>query len=94
MPNGAANFFVLHRDPIDLTENASMAFMGLALTCARCHNHPLEKWTQDQYYGFANLFGRVQLKDGETAGDDGGVRCGRGRRAASAPGRGDAASAA
>jgi hypothetical protein len=69
LSNGAGNFFVLHRDPIDLTENASMAFMGLALTCARCHNHPLEKWTQDQYYGFANLFGRVKLKDGETAGD-------------------------
>jgi hypothetical protein len=69
LSNGAANFFILHRDPIDLTENASMAFMGLALTCARCHNHPLEKWTQDQYYGFANLFGRVKLKDGETAGD-------------------------
>ena len=69
LSNGAANFFVLHRDPIELTENASMAFMGLALTCARCHNHPLEKWTQDQYYGFANLFGRVKLKDGETTGD-------------------------
>ena len=69
LSNGAANFFILHRDPIDLTENASMAFMGLALTCARCHNHPLEKWTQDQYYGFANLFGRVKLKDGETVGD-------------------------
>ncbi len=36
----------------------------------RCHNHPLEKWTQDQYYGFANLFARVKLKDGETAGDE------------------------
>jgi hypothetical protein len=69
LSNGAANFFILHRDPIDLTENASMAFMGLALTCARCHNHPLEKWTQDQYYGFANLFGRVKLKDGEAPGD-------------------------
>jgi hypothetical protein len=69
LANGAANFFVLHRDPIDLSESASVAFLGLALTCARCHNHPLEKWTQDQYYGFANLFARVKLKDGETAGD-------------------------
>jgi hypothetical protein len=67
--NGAANYFVLHRDPVDLTESASMAFLGLSLTCARCHNHPMEKWTQDQYYGMANLFARVQLKDGETAGD-------------------------
>jgi hypothetical protein len=69
LTNGAANYFVLHRDPIDLTESTSMAFLGLSLTCARCHNHPLEKWTQDQYYGFANLFARVQLKDGGTNGD-------------------------
>jgi hypothetical protein len=64
LSNGAANYFVLHRDPIDLTESTSMAFLGLSLTCARCHNHPLEKWTQDQYYGMANLFSRVALKDG------------------------------
>ena len=67
--DGAANYFVLHRDPIDLTESASMAFLGMSLTCARCHNHPMEKWTQDQYYGMANLFARVRLKDGNGAGD-------------------------
>ena len=32
------------------------------ITCARCHNHPLEKWTQKQYYEMANLFARVGLK--------------------------------
>lgn len=67
--NGAGNYFVLHRDPIDLTESTSVAFLGMSLTCARCHNHPMEKWTQDQYYGMANLFSRVKLKDGETPGD-------------------------
>ena len=69
LKNGAANYFVLHRDPIDLTESASMAFLGLSLTCARCHNHPMEKWTQDQYYGMASLFSRVQLKDDAAPGD-------------------------
>jgi hypothetical protein len=69
LSNGAANYYVLHRDPIDLTESTSMAFLGLSLTCARCHNHPLEKWTQDQYYGVANLFSRVKLKDGGAPGD-------------------------
>ncbi len=69
LKDGAANYFVLHRDPIDLTENASMAFLGMSLTCARCHNHPMEKWTQDQYYGMANLFARVKLKDGAGVGD-------------------------
>ncbi len=65
LENGPANYFAIHRDPIELAENASMAFLGLSLTCARCHNHPMEKWTQDEYYGFANLFGRVKLKDGD-----------------------------
>ena len=66
--NGAANYYALHRDPIDLTENVSMAFLGMSITCA-CHNHPLEKWTQDQYYGMANLFARVKLKDGDRGGE-------------------------
>ena len=66
--NGALNYFVLHKDPIDLAENVTLAFMGQRLTCARCHNHPLEKWTQTQYYQFANLFSRVGLKNGERAG--------------------------
>jgi hypothetical protein len=69
LSNGAAAFYVMHRDPIDLTESASMTFLGLSLTCARCHNHPLEKWTQDQYYSFASLFARVTLKDGDTTGE-------------------------
>ena len=46
-----------------------MAFMGLRLTCARCHNHPLEKWTQVDYYKMANLFARVRQKAGDTAGE-------------------------
>ena len=69
LAHGEANYFVLHRDPIDLTESASMAFLGMPLTCARCHDHPMEKWTQDQYYGMANLFARVKLKDGAEPGE-------------------------
>ena len=38
--NGALNYFVLHKDPIELTENATQAFLGQRITCARCHNHP------------------------------------------------------
>jgi hypothetical protein len=63
--NGALNYFVIHKDPIDISENASEAFLGQRITCARCHNHPLEKWTQKQYYQMANLFSRVGLKDGD-----------------------------
>lgn len=61
--NGAANYYLIHRSPIDLAENYTQAFLGLTLTCARCHNHPMEKWTQVDYYGFANLFARVSVKD-------------------------------
>jgi hypothetical protein len=69
LDNGAANYFVLHKDISDLTESTSVTFMGMSITCCRCHNHPLEKWTQDQYWSLANLFARVALKNGERAGE-------------------------
>lgn len=65
--SGAANFFVLHKDVADLTETTAVTFLGMSITCARCHNHPLEKWTQDQYWSMANLFSRVALKNGDHA---------------------------
>jgi hypothetical protein len=64
---GAANYFLIHRNPIDIAENYTQAFLGLTLTCARCHNHPMEKWTQRDYYQFANLFARVTVKDDDRA---------------------------
>ena len=69
LENGAANYYVIHKEPTDLNENLSQAFLGMSITCARCHNHPLEKWTQKQYFEMANLFGRVALKNGTRAGD-------------------------
>ncbi len=60
--NGATNFFALHQSPEEMSETTSQAFMGLSLACAKCHNHPLEKWTNDQYYAMANLFSRVRAK--------------------------------
>ncbi len=69
LQNGAGNYFALHKDVTELTETTAVTFLGTSITCARCHNHPLEKWTQDQYYGMANLFSRVTLKNGERGGD-------------------------
>src|SRR5574341_1225170 len=69
LENGAANYYVMHKEKTELTENFSMAFLGMSITCARCHNHPLEKWTQKQYYQMANLFARVGMKNGARAGD-------------------------
>ncbi|HEX5103161.1 MAG TPA: DUF1549 and DUF1553 domain-containing protein, partial [Pirellulaceae bacterium] len=70
---GPANFYALHQDPEEMAETTAQAFMGLSINCAKCHNHPLEKWTNDQYYGFANLFSRVRAKGwgGDYRGGDG-----------------------
>ena len=69
LDNGAANYFVLHKDVSDLTEATSITFLGMSITCCRCHNHPLEKWTQDQYWSMANLFSRVALKNTDRPGE-------------------------
>lgn len=69
LANGAANYFVIHKDTTDLVESTAVTFLGMSINCCRCHNHPLEKWTQDQYWATANLFGRVGLKNGDRAGE-------------------------
>jgi hypothetical protein len=62
LDQGATNFYGINQDPETMTENACQAFLGLSIGCAKCHNHPLEKWTNDQYYAMANLFARVRAK--------------------------------
>lgn len=63
--DGPSNFYRISRNPEDLTETVSQAFLGIRVQCARCHNHPFEKWTQADYYKFANLFSRVTRKVGD-----------------------------
>ena len=60
--NGAANFYSLHQDPQDMVETTAMAFLGMSIQCAHCHDHPNEKWTNDDYYGMVSLFARVRGK--------------------------------
>ncbi len=69
LENGAANFFVLHDDPSAMAETTTQAFLAMSVNCAKCHNHPMEKWTNDEYFGFANLFARVRTKNGGSEGD-------------------------
>jgi hypothetical protein len=64
LDNGAGNFFILHDEPTRVAETVSVAFLGFSINCAKCHNHPMEKWTNDEYYGFANLFARTRAKNG------------------------------
>jgi hypothetical protein len=69
LENGAANYFVLHKDPKLLNEATTVTFLGLSIGCAQCHDHPLERWTLDDYYGMANLFSRVRIKNGDADGE-------------------------
>ncbi len=69
LENGAANYFVIHPDPREAAETTSLTFLGFSMNCAKCHNHPLEKWTNNDYFGFANLFARVRQKNGAQEGD-------------------------
>ena len=60
--NPAANFFRAADDENDCTETTAQVFLGSRLECAKCHNHPHEKWTQDNYYGLAAFFTRLNRK--------------------------------
>jgi hypothetical protein len=60
--NPPANYYRVARDPQSLAETTAQLFFGIRLQCAKCHNHPFERWTQDDYYGFAAWFARVKLR--------------------------------
>lgn len=61
--NAAAGYWKASRDEIDATETTAQLFLGIRIQCAKCHNHPFEKWTQDDYYGTAAAFTRVGRKE-------------------------------
>jgi hypothetical protein len=56
---GAANFSRVPNDARTHAEHVSRVFMGVRLQCANCHNHPLDRWTQDDYHGLAAVFARL-----------------------------------
>jgi hypothetical protein len=58
----AANYYRPHRDPAMRSRAAAQVFLGTRLQCAECHNHPSDRWTQDDYYDWAGMFGRVNYK--------------------------------
>ncbi|MDB6076298.1 MAG: hypothetical protein JWO82_45 [Akkermansiaceae bacterium] len=63
--NPPTNFFQLEQNPLKLTENVAQVFMGTRIQCAQCHNHPFDRWTMDDYYGFASFFAQVKRKNAE-----------------------------
>lgn len=48
-------------------EDTAQLFLGIRIQCARCHHHPFEKWSQNDYYGFNAFFSQVGLKQSKFA---------------------------
>ncbi|MBS0210957.1 MAG: DUF1553 domain-containing protein [Planctomycetes bacterium] len=61
--NGPANYYRVATNPEDLAETTAQLFLGVRLTCAKCHHHPFEKYSQQDYYSFAAFFSRVGTKN-------------------------------
>ena len=63
--NPTANFYYIteNSEPENFATNISQVFLGIRLECARCHNHPWERWKQDDFWGFAAFFARMAEKD-------------------------------
>ena len=60
--NPPANYYRIAKDPTSLAETTAQLFLGVRMQCAKCHNHPFERWSQDDYYGMAAWFARVKTK--------------------------------
>ncbi|AWM41883.1 hypothetical protein GobsT_69970 [Gemmata obscuriglobus] len=60
--NPPANFWRAVRDPLARSESVAQVFLGVRIGCARCHNHPFDRWTTDDYYSFGALFARVDYR--------------------------------
>jgi hypothetical protein len=65
--NPATNYYQITTDTLKVAENAAQVFMGMRIQCAQCHNHPFDRWTMNDYYGFAAFFSQVGRKPAEDA---------------------------
>ena len=61
----ATNYYEVERDPQKLAEDTAQVFMGMQIKCAQCHNHPFDRWTMNDYYGFASFFTQIGRKQAE-----------------------------
>ncbi|QDV14554.1 WD domain, G-beta repeat [Rosistilla oblonga] len=66
--NPAASYYKILRTPEDTMENTTHLFLGVRFNCNKCHDHPFERWTQDQYYQTSAYFARFALKADPAAG--------------------------
>ncbi len=61
--NPAASYYKILRDPGAVMENTTQLFLAVRFNCNKCHDHPFERWTQDQYYQTAAFFAQVERKE-------------------------------
>ncbi len=69
LSNPPANFYRTSTNANECVETISQIFLGARLQCAKCHNHPFERWTQDNYYGLGAVFHRVQRRHTQRPGE-------------------------
>ena len=60
--NPAAAYYKILREPADTMENTTHLFLAVRFNCNKCHDHPFERWTQDQYYQTAAFFSQIDLQ--------------------------------
>ena len=65
MVNPSTNYYLVERSTLKISENVAQVFMGMRIQCAQCHNHPFDRWTMDDYYGFAAFFSQIGRKRAE-----------------------------
>ena len=68
--NPAASYFRVSREYTAAVENTTQLFLGVRFSCNKCHDHPFEKWTQNQYYELGAFFADVNVKQGQLPGDE------------------------
>jgi Protein of unknown function (DUF1553)/Protein of unknown function (DUF1549)/Bacterial Ig-like domain (group 2) len=63
LDNPPAAYYKVLRDPDAAMENTTQLFLAIRFNCNKCHDHPFERWTQDQYYHLASYFAQVGRKE-------------------------------
>ena len=67
--NPAASYYKILRTPEDTMENTTHLFLGTRFNCNKCHDHPFERWTQDQYYETAAFFAQIKIEKDPRSGN-------------------------
>src|SRR3954452_7126064 len=70
LTNPSVNYYRTLKETGKMTEDISQTFLGVRFNCNKCHDHPFEKWTQNQYYQFGAFFARVAFKPGTRPGEE------------------------